>query len=109
MCRYKGFADRFALAVKESYPHANQREIGRRLGVSNVTVSQWLAGNKLPSAARMVELAEKLGVGHEWLATGRGEMHPIQDGDFVDLRGLPFAVQAAVREMVCAYRTHTHK
>lgn len=109
MQRYTGFAQRFAAAARDMHPNATQAELGRRLGVSNVTVSQWLAGNKLPSASRMIDIADRLGVAHDWLATGRGSMYPMQEGDFIDIRGLPVAMQAAVREMVQTYRTHTHK
>lgn len=41
--------------------------------VSAKTASNWLTGAKLPQLDRMIELAERLQVSFDWLATGRGK------------------------------------
>lgn len=47
-------------------------------GLFNVTeqaVSQWFRGKSIPERERMFELADRLGVAPEWLATGKGERY----------------------------------
>ncbi len=46
------------------------------MNVAQPTVSGWEAGRKSPRVKIMGRLAGVLGVGFEWLSTGRGEMAP---------------------------------
>ena len=78
------FAQRLTLALTRRYPGQTQHRIAQQLGVSDALVSQWLAGKKLPSIKKMVDLATALEVSIDWLATGRsgylyiGDLEPDQ-------------------------------
>jgi transcriptional regulator with XRE-family HTH domain len=65
------FSDRLKMALK-SYPH-NKGELARRVGVSPVTVSRWLAG-RVPDTVYGSKLADELSVRFNWLIFGDGEM-----------------------------------
>lgn len=54
----------------------SQVELARRMTVTQPSVAEWESGRKAPSMKNLVRLAELLGVGFEWLSTGRGEMRP---------------------------------
>ena len=74
----KAFADRLNLALSlVDLPikfHGRNVMLAKRMDVSNRTVSNWLNGEKLPSAERMIELSKVLGVSVDWLWVGRGPM-----------------------------------
>lgn len=106
MGHYPDFAERFSCAVGLRYPGLNQIELGKRLGVSNATIHHWMSGNKLPGMANLVQIAIKLGVSVEWLATGRGTMFPVDSDDVISVRELPPPMRHAVREMVSSYLSH---
>ncbi len=40
----------------------SQSELARRLGVSQPTVSDWIAGNKTPSGDKVMALAREMGI-----------------------------------------------
>ena len=102
----------------------SQQALAHLLGVRRSAVANWESVNGAsPSTANLERLACELRVAHEWLATGRGEMHcpdhrPRSDADPVDAdlaenaferrllrawRGLPAIPRAAVLELVEAY------
>lgn len=54
----------------------SQAELARRMFVTQPSVAEWESGRKTPHMKNLVRLAKLLGVGLEWLSTGRGEMHP---------------------------------
>lgn len=51
-----------------------QEMLGERVGVSNVSVSDWETDKSPPELRNLIKAAVELGVRFEWLATGRGEM-----------------------------------
>lgn len=55
----------------------SQVDLARRMHAAQPTVSGWEAGKKAPRVKMMGRLATVLGVGFEWLSTGRGEMLPL--------------------------------
>ena len=79
------FANRFKLARKAK--RLSQAAIARQLKITREAVSQWERGKSTPPPTRMGKLAELLGRGTEWLATGRGR------GDTVE--GLPLCGDVA--------------
>lgn len=52
----------------------SQGELGRRIGVSQPTVSDWENSRTEPTVDNMRGLAVELEVCFEWMATGRGPM-----------------------------------
>lgn len=74
----KAFADRLnrALSLVDLPGKFRGRNVmlAKRMGVTVRTVSNWLNGEKLPSADRMIQLSEVLGVSVDWLWVGRGPM-----------------------------------
>lgn len=47
-------------------------ELAKLMGVSRQAVGQWESGETRPKGKNLEDLANKLGVRHEWLSTGRG-------------------------------------
>ena len=103
MSRHTEFGQRFKTAVELRYPGLTQQQVGERLGVSHVTVSQWGAGNRMPGTRNLTHIAKRLAVNHEWLATGRGNMLPSDSDEMINISQLPPAMRVAVREMVQTY------
>lgn len=54
----------------------SQAELARRMSVTQPSVAEWESGRKAPHMKNLVRLAKLLGVGLEWLSTGRGELRP---------------------------------
>lgn len=50
-----------------------QSDLGKRIGVSQPTVSDWEKGVTEPTVDNLRLLAVELGVYFEWIVTGRGE------------------------------------
>ncbi|MEZ4416215.1 MAG: helix-turn-helix transcriptional regulator [Gemmatimonadota bacterium] len=69
-----GFRDRLRLAM--SIRGVTQTELGKRIGVRQATVSQWLSRTNPsePKADQLLRLPEALGINGHWLLTGRGSM-----------------------------------
>ena len=71
------FSARLARALDAArYPPMQKGRADRvahEMRVSPKTASNWLTGAKLPQLDRMIELAERLQVSFDWLATGRGK------------------------------------
>lgn len=75
------FARRLALALDFAKVSTRPADRKRYLaGLARVTerhAGNYLAGEKLPTPEGMIDLAIRLGVSWDWLATGRGIMVPI--------------------------------
>lgn len=67
-------AERIRLARRRS--GLSQEGLARKLGVRRSAVANWEAAARgtQPSSGNLERLACVLGVAHEWLATGRGEI-----------------------------------
>lgn len=50
------------------------KKLGDIIGISESAVSNIERGRNKPSGSTLILLCEKLGVNHEWLETGEGEM-----------------------------------
>ena len=73
----QAFSVRLARALDiAGYPPMQKGRADRlasEMRVSAKTASNWLTGAKLPQLDRMIELAERMQISFEWLATGRGK------------------------------------
>lgn len=74
------FARRLVLALDHAgvstKPIDRKRYLAHIAGVSERHAGNYLAGEKLPTPEGMIDLAIRLGVAWDWLATGRGFMLP---------------------------------
>ncbi|MBK6800469.1 MAG: hypothetical protein IPG83_02960 [Novosphingobium sp.] len=72
------FARRLEMALDangvESVPIERKRHLAKITGKSERHMANYLDGAKLPTMEGTIELAQKLNVSCEWLATGRGSM-----------------------------------
>lgn len=59
--------------IREARGDRTQAALGRLMGVSRAAVTQWEQGITEPSPENLRELAERLHVNYEWLASGRGD------------------------------------
>lgn len=74
------FQERLALAM-EGLPRGGKSALARACGISPTSVNDWATGKtKMPTADLIFPAARFLGVLPEWLATGRGPIHPREDG-----------------------------
>lgn len=53
-----------------NYNKMTQESLGKRIGVSKATISQWESGTTEPNGKNLVSLAKALGVTIEWLLDG---------------------------------------
>ena len=65
--------DRIKLVLDES--GLKQKEAAARLGVTATSVSNWVKGNAVPTAAARASICATFGVRREWLETGQGAMY----------------------------------
>lgn len=74
------FARRLVLALDHAWvstkPIDRKRFLAHIASVSERHAGNYLAGEKLPTPEGMIDLAIRLGVAWDWLATGRGLMLP---------------------------------
>lgn len=70
-----------------------QAQLAQRLGTHRSAVAQWELGNTNPSLMHLTQIADIVGVGLDWLATGRGRAR----GGQTTLRS-PAAVEKAHNE-----------
>ena len=72
------FARRLVLALDHAgistKPIDRKRYLSHIAGVSERHAGNYLSGEKLPTPEGMIDLAIRLGVAWDWLATGRGFM-----------------------------------
>ncbi len=98
-----GFGERLRLACEAAGVPATQAALSRLFGVSTTIVWHYLNGEKLPSMAKAILIATKLGVCVEWLLTGRGPMHPPPSpGDVLDISRLPPTTKNHLKALVDA-------
>ncbi|AQS38611.1 putative transcriptional regulator [Shewanella psychrophila] len=69
------FSERLVTLIGEE----SVRSFGRRVEISDGTLRKYLQHNTEPSLSRLVRIAHECGVTIEWLATGQGPMHPIDE------------------------------
>ena len=101
--KYEGFGERLRLACEAAGVPATQPVLARLFGVSTTIIWHYLNGEKLPSMAKAVLIATKLGVCVEWLLTGRGPMHPPPSpGDVLDISRLPPTTKSHLKALVDA-------
>lgn len=75
-------------------------ELGRRAGISAITVRDYANGRAVPTAVRLAKLAAAGGVSIEWLATGRGPKNYTLTGDEGPAAGLDRALMARVVDCI---------
>lgn len=64
----------------------SQGKAEQKAGLSDALLSKWMTGPSKPGSARLLALANALGVDFQWLAFGRGTMRPPGDeGPIVEL------------------------
>ncbi|MBU0500152.1 MAG: helix-turn-helix transcriptional regulator [Gammaproteobacteria bacterium] len=80
------FSDRITFARKRL--GLSQAQLASILGVSRGACGQWEQGVSTPSVNHMIELAKVTEVSFEWLATGRGNIEPDNQGDMNEPNGL---------------------
>ena len=76
------FGARLKRLCEEAGLKTKVAELGRKLGVSGTTAWHYMQGEKLPSMAKAIEIAEKLNCYTEYLLTGQG---PKNDSEVIDL------------------------
>jgi transcriptional regulator with XRE-family HTH domain len=65
------FSQRFYQVVAESCPELNNKELAEHLGFTAPSISDWMAGKKIPNMESSIQICEKLNCSVEWLLTGR--------------------------------------
>lgn len=98
------FGQRFQQACRDAGLPKSQNDLGKVLGVSGATISNYRNGEKLPSMPRAIEIATKTGVCVEWLLTGRGPKTPQSDATEgaltqMDISHLPSESRALLRAL----------
>ena len=69
-------SERLRIAMSES--GVSQADLARACGVKPPSVNGWLSGKaKFLRGENLLSAASALNVSQEWLATGKGQMHPI--------------------------------
>jgi len=58
-----------------------QSDVGRSVGVSKATVSQWESGDTSPSGSNLMRLAKALKINAEWIETGKISKPPTLEYD----------------------------
>jgi transcriptional regulator with XRE-family HTH domain len=58
----------------------NINQLATKSGVDAGTIKKYASGKRDPQRASLVAIADAVGVNVEWLATGRGPMHPTGAG-----------------------------
>lgn len=76
----------------------SQVELARILGVTKQSVSNWENDNIQPSIEMLKKIAQTFGVSADYLLG-------LDDGEYIDVRGLPQDVVAHLRQLVEDFRT----
>ena len=104
LMKYPEYAARFKRAWKESdSPAKNQKELAKRLGCSQATISDWVNGEKLPSMDTALDIAEKLNCCVVWLLTGKKVSLQNKEPDlqgYVNVNGLTDEQRELVTGMI---------
>lgn len=97
----KGFPDRLREACEEAGLTVTQPALARAFGLSTTTVWHYLNGEMLPSMAKAIDIAGKLGVCVEWLLTGNG---PKRTRDVLDISYLPDAAKTSLKTLLESFQ-----
>jgi cellulose biosynthesis protein BcsQ len=81
----------FGKRLKEAFQNVQNKEIARRIGVSDPAVSGYMTGN-FPAIEKLIEISELTGFTIDWLLTGKGEK-------FLKTKGRKFT-----SILVCGYK-----
>lgn len=95
-----GFPERFKASCAEAGLAVTQPALAKAFGLSTTTIWHYLNGEKMPSMARAVEIAGKLGVCVEWLLTGNG---PKRARDVLDISQLPDAAKVSLKTLLDSF------
>lgn len=98
--KHKDFALRFRQAAEWAGLPSSYRDRAKRLGISTVFYGELNRGEKLPSADKGSQIAQKLGVSYEWLVTGRGAMIVGTSDGIVDISHLSDDARKAVLAVI---------
>lgn len=90
---------RLYLAEWREHVGLTQKQVGGRLGTSDVTISRWETGERLPDLNAQAAFAEALGVHLEDLYR-----HPSQESADALLRGQPSDVREQAIKVIKALR-----
>lgn len=66
------FSSRISMVVEES--GLTRTEFGRRINLSQPTISNLMKGTQNPSDRTLIDIADKFNVREDWLRTGEGPM-----------------------------------
>ncbi len=72
---------RILQACREAGIAETQGDIARALNVSQMTVSYWLRGMKIPPIHKGIQIANRCKICVEWLYTGKGTKYPVVPDD----------------------------
>lgn len=81
MVRIEDFRSAFAERLHDAcsaagiLPRGRTAQLARMTGVTAKAAAKWLAGETMPAHDKLETLAAMLGVRHEWLALGGGDMY----------------------------------
>jgi transcriptional regulator with XRE-family HTH domain len=76
---HQGFAQRLHVTLDLAGVEKGRgrtKRLADHFAVTRETARKWLNGQSLPELERMLDIAKRLGVSFEWLATGRGVATP---------------------------------
>ena len=78
-----GTGSTLAQRIKDARKRASmsQAELAYQMRVTRGAAGQWESGETTPSASNLIEIANILGVGVEWLATGRNDAGGAKSGE----------------------------
>lgn len=100
------FLARLRKALKAS--GLNQKELAKRLGLAESSVTGWLKHNAMPGADVLFELPYVLGVSADWLLAGRGDRQPAAGVGGVEA-GQAEGALTALDEVALALRDLRHR
>lgn len=93
---------RLKMAFAEAGLGDTQVDIAKALKVSQMTVSYWIRGIKIPPIHTGVVVASKCGICVEWLYTGKGPKHPEPPSRVMATARKLEEAQESVRKMIDA-------
>lgn len=82
-----------------------QKKVAAMFGVDQKAARKWLEAEGFPEFERCIQIALKLNVAMEWLLTGRGEKHVVDDTNalLAELLGVWYRMQPDAQEEVLRY------
>jgi transcriptional regulator with XRE-family HTH domain len=106
---YQDFADRLEQAMARILPLRDKpysiQEKADAMGFSKSFMADMLRGDKMPSAANIMDIAVRTGVKAEWLWTARGPMvEKITEGGYLYVGDLKKDEQEAIAMVLRSYK-----